>query len=456
MQWTKCFGGTLLVILGLSLTGSSLGAAEPTWKVGTAKAVITPEKAMWLAGYGHRDRPSDGKLTDLWVKVLALEAADGTRGVVVTSDLLGFPEAMYETIYERLHKQHGLERSQLMLTCSHTHSSPVLSGALYDCYPLDDAQRAIIDEYSKHLVDTVVATVNEALGAMTPATLWSGQGSCDFAVNRRKNREADVVKLRQQGVPLRGPSDHDVPVLVVRTPEGKPRAVVFGYACHSTTLCGYEWCGDYSGYTQIELEKAHPGLQAMFYIGCGADQNPLPRRSVELCQKYGTMLTASVEAVLAGDLKSVSPKLKTAFEFVEVGLEGTPTHESLKADTKIHAMYVRRAERIGKLLDEGVALPKSCNIPVQAWKLGDQQLWITIGGEVVVDYDLMCKQKYGPKTWVAGYTNYVMSYVPSERVWKEGGYEANAFHVYGVPASRWAPDIQKKLTSAIDQLVNKL
>ncbi len=304
MQWTKCFGGTLLVILGLSLTGSSLGAAEPTWKVGTAKAVITPEKAMWLAGYGHRDRPSDGKLTDLWVKVLALEAADGTRGVVVTSDLLGFPEAMYETIYERLHKQHGLERSQLMLTCSHTHSSPVLSGALYDCYPLDDAQRAIIDEYSKHLVDTVVATVNEALGAMTPATLWSGQGSCDFAVNRRKNREADVVKLRQQGVPLRGPSDHDVPVLVVRTPEGKPRAVVFGYACHSTTLCGYEWCGDYSGYTQIELEKAHPGLQAMFYIGCGADQNPLPRRSVELCQKYGTMLTASVEAVLAGDFEA--------------------------------------------------------------------------------------------------------------------------------------------------------
>ena len=53
--------------------------------------------------------------------------------------------------------------------------------------------------------------------------------------------------------------------------------MVFGYACHNTTMPVYEWCGDYAGFAQIEVEKQHPGALALFWIGCGADANPLPR-----------------------------------------------------------------------------------------------------------------------------------------------------------------------------------
>ena len=45
--------------------------------VGTAKAKITPQKLFWMAGYGARDRPAEGTLHDLWLKVLVLPAADG-------------------------------------------------------------------------------------------------------------------------------------------------------------------------------------------------------------------------------------------------------------------------------------------------------------------------------------------------------------------------------------------
>ncbi|MFM7318675.1 MAG: hypothetical protein ACKO5E_17160, partial [bacterium] len=48
------------------------GAEEAVWKAGVAKAVITPEKPVWLAGYGSKRVP-DGKLHDLWMKALALE-----------------------------------------------------------------------------------------------------------------------------------------------------------------------------------------------------------------------------------------------------------------------------------------------------------------------------------------------------------------------------------------------
>lgn len=446
----------LLILVFVLLSSSPLWAAEATWRVGTARAQITPEQPMWMAGYGSRTHPADGKLHELWVKVLALEAADGTRGVLVTSDLLGLPKGISEAIFARVHERDGLERRQLALTCSHTHSGPALAESLVDCYPLDDTQRAFIRDYSDKLVETVADAVHRALAELTPATLWAGQGSAPFAVNRRNNNESQVPKLREQGIALKGPVDHDLPVLVVRNLDGSLRTVVFGYACHSTTLNGYQWCGDYSGYAQLALEAKYPGAQAMFWIGCGADQNPLPRRTLPLCEQYGQVLTAAVEEVLAGQLRPLGPSLQTAFAYAEVGLEGLSTPETLQAQADKDAVAARRAVRIGKLLEQGVTLPTSYPIPVEVWKLGDSQLWILLGGEVVVDYALFFKERYGRQTWVAGYTNDVMAYLPSERVWKEGRYEANAFPVYGVAADHWAPDIEQKLTATVERLLQEL
>ena len=103
----------------------------------------------------------------------------------------------------------------------------------------------------------------------------AGQGTCGFAVNRRNNLEPDVPKLIEQGA-LKGPVDHTVPVLAVYLPDGKLKAVLFGYACHNTVMDFYKWSGDYAGFAQLALEKSHPDATAMFFMGCGADQNALP------------------------------------------------------------------------------------------------------------------------------------------------------------------------------------
>src|SRR5687767_456402 len=97
-----------------ALSSHEITAAEPSpWKAGIAKAVITPDKPVWLAGYGSK-RPPDGKIHDLWMKALALEDAAGQRVVLITSDFQGVPRSMSDRVFAQLAEKYKLARSQVM------------------------------------------------------------------------------------------------------------------------------------------------------------------------------------------------------------------------------------------------------------------------------------------------------------------------------------------------------
>jgi hypothetical protein len=164
-----------------------LAAGQPLWKAGTAKADITPTQPLWLAGYGARTKPAEGKEMSLWVKALALEDARGHRAIILTSDLLGIPQSTYQHTCAALKEKFALDPDQILLSASHTHCGPVLRGALHDTYSLDDTQIALIETYTAGLEATIVETVGQALANLAPARLAAGQGAAGFAVNRRNN-----------------------------------------------------------------------------------------------------------------------------------------------------------------------------------------------------------------------------------------------------------------------------
>jgi hypothetical protein len=437
-------------ILVLLLTMPSLKAG---WKAGLAKAVITPETPVWLAGYGSKRVP-DGKLHDLWMKALALEDQHGNRAVLVTSDFQGVPKSMSDNVFAAL-KEVGLQRHQVMITFSHNHCGPRLGDDLIDYYPVEEEQEAVVAEYTKQMEVRMVSMIQEAIAALAPASLQTGNGTCTFAVNRRNNREADIPDLLARGVPLVGPVDHNVPVLTVTRPDGSTAAILFGYACHPTTLSFMTWCGDYPGFAQLELERSHPGAMAMFVNTCGGDQNPLPRRTVELCEKYGHMLAVAVEDALKQPLQPVSDGLETSFEYVDLPYLEVATEaqldELIRTDTGIKGRW---ATRLKKKLDQGESFSSAYPYPLHAWKLGREMLVIGMGAETVVDYALRFKQEFGPGTWVCGYADDMISYIPSRRVWEEGGYEGGAnLYEYGRPALRWAGDMEDRIVAVIRRLV---
>lgn len=444
----------LLLLVPVGWPAAVVDAADG-WRAGVARRVITPATPMWMSGYASRSKPAEGTLHDLWAKALVLEDADGERAVLVTLDLVGIGRELSQQILGDLKTKYGLEPRQVALCTSHTHTGPVVGRNLGTMYFLDERQGRLVEEYAERLRGQVVETVGRAIASLAPARLEHGLGATTFAVNRRNNREPDVPGLRAEDA-LVGPVDHSVPVLVVREArrDGKVLAIATGYACHATVLSFYRWSGDWPGFAQIEIEKRFPGATALLWAGCGADQNPLPRRKVELAEKYGRMLADAVSDVVRKPLVPLEPRLRTIRSEINLAYGPLPTREQIERDSKSDNKYVAaRARHLLAQLDRDGKLPKSYPYPVQVWRLGDVT-FVILGGEVVVDYALRLRDEIEGPVWVAGYSNDVMAYIPSKRVLKEGGYEGGGAMVYyGLPTV-WSERVEEQVVEEVKKLVD--
>jgi hypothetical protein len=243
-----------------------------------------------------------------------------------------------------------------------------------------------------------------------------------------------------------------VPVLTV-TQDNKLAAIVFGYACHNTTLDNDLWSGDYAGFAQIELEKKFPDAVAMFWSGCGADANPNPRRTVAIAERHGKSLAAAVADVIAKPMTALSGTITAKYDTLELDYAELPTKAKLQADAQSTTFAVKtRAKRLLAEWDRDGALSHHyLHFPVQSWHIGDQLTWVALGGEVVVDYALRIRSEFkGRKSvWVTGYANDVMAYIPSDRILHEGGYEADASMIYYGHPTRWAYGIEERIVEAV-------
>lgn len=431
----------------------SVSTVTAGWKAGTAAVKITPDPAIWMTGYGGRDHVAEGVLHDLWAKALVLEDGQGERVVLITLDLCGIGRESANAICNGLKASHGLERRQIAINCSHTHTGPSIRGYLPALFAFDADQARAIADYTMRMEGLVREAVGKAIAGLAPAEVLFGQGQTTFAVNRRANKEDQVPKLREEGL-LKGPVDHAVPVLAVKGGDGKFRAIVCGYACHATVLAFYQYSGDYPGFTQMALEKAYPGAQAMFVAGCGADQNPLPRRTVELAERYGQMLAEATQQVLMTGLAPVADRAASQFTEIPLTFDKVPMRAELLAEGMSTDKYTaQRAKLLLGQLDTAGSLSPSYPYPIQVWQLGDSVAWTFLGGEVVVDFALRLKTDLkSERLWVSGYSNDVMAYIPSKRVLKEGGYEGGgSMTIYGLQ-SKWAESVEEDIVGAVLRL----
>lgn len=439
-------------ILLVVLSAVTLSAAD--YKAGIGRIIITPEKPIYMSGYGGRDHPSEGVIHDLWAKALAIEDRKGVRVVIVSTDLIGLPRSISDIVAARVQKQYGIDRAHLVLNSSHTHTGPLIRRNLEMLFELGPEDNQVVSDYSDKLTENLVAVVGASLKDLEPADLSFGNGRATFAINRRQSTPAGM----KIGENSQGPGDPDVPILKISAPDGKVRAVLFGYACHNTTLTGqfYKISGDYAGFAQIAIEKANPGATAMFLMLCGADQNPYPRSKLELAEEHGATLAAEVNRVLAEKLQRVRGPVRAALQVVELNF-ASKSRETFEARLNESNVYrVRHAKAMLRLYDERNPIVRY-PYPVQAIQVGKDLTLVALGGEVVVDYDLRIKREFGGKgIIVAGYSNDVMSYIPSLRVLKEGGYEADDSMIYyGLPGP-YDEQVEDRIMTTVRQVMKRV
>lgn len=434
------FLGTVLSLAPSTALG--LSRSPVTWRAGTASADITPEPGLWMAGFAARTAPAEGTALPLKAKALALADGDGRRAVLVTVDLLGVTAAMTGRIADEVERRHGLSKAGLLIAASHTHCGPVVDDQLSVAYDLDASQRARIRDYTTRLEARIVALVGEAVQRLEPARLGWARGTADFGANRRV-----------QFLPP-GPVDSSVPVLRVERTGGGVMAVVFGYACHNTTLPAQmvRFHGDYAGVAQRELEAQVPGALAMFVAGCGADANPRPRGTVALVEQHGRALAAGVAGAMT-NIRPLDARLDTRLTSVDLPFAPPPEHDIWQARTTDADPYVRRhAQLMLERLSRDGQLEPAQRHPVQVWRVGDLAL-VALGGEVVVDYALRLKREHGAGLWVAAYCNDVSCYVPSLRVLREGGYEGGGAMLYYGRPGPFDETVEDRLVSAANRLL---
>jgi|GEM_PF-173629 len=428
------------------------------WKAGVASIAVTPEQSTWMAGYASRDKPSEGKVQDLYAKALALEDAAGTRLVIVTTDLIGIPRELRDTVAKQVHEKHGLPTSSLLLNASHTHCGPVVRLNRSTLYQLEPEQHRRVEEYIAVLEKKLIEVVGRALEDLSPAELGYSFARAGFAMNRRLPAEGGPKNSPYPD----GPVDHAVPVLRVEGPDKSLRALLFGYACHNTTLGFNQFCGDYAGFAQEYIQETHPGVTALFLMGCGGDQNPYPRRTLELARQHGRTLATAVEAALLPEPKRIHGPLRVAYDEVELEFAPPPTREELLRQKQMPNKFLQRhAELMLEDLEKNGKLRSTYSAPLQAIRFGDDLTLVALPGETVVDYSLRLKRELpgvvpGSAIWVAGYSNDIFAYVPSLRVLQEGGYEGGGAMIYFSLPGPFAPSVEERIVNGVHMLLRSL
>lgn len=441
----------LIAVWPISTPAVAAESSSPDWKVGLARKDITPKEPIWLAGYASRNKPSEGVLMPLYANALALEDSEGHRALLITADVIGFRKEVAEAAARAIIEKTGLTREQILFNWSHTHTGPVIGFQSPAGYSMGEAEQRVVDGYTRWLVTQYADLAVEAFNNAKPSRLSWGIGVVHFPMNRREFTDTGV----RLGVNPRGYADRSVPVLTVSDEKGQLGAVVFGCACHNTTLTGehYMISGDYAGYARAYVEEKLPGVQALFMIGCGGDANPYPRGEVEHAKQHGQELGAEVCRVASGQLRSVSGPLKTAFAEVDLPLLPPPDRAKLEAMVKGPSYASGTAKRMLETIERGESPPSHYKAPMAVWQFGSDLTLVAISGEVVSDFVPLVENEIGHlRLWVAGYCNEVFGYLPSAKVIREGGYETRGVGTLGF----FAPEAEKVVVETVRKLAEQV
>jgi hypothetical protein len=407
-----------------------------------AEQVITPP--LGTALFEPRDAPATAVRDDLFARALVL--SDGkTQCCIVTLDLLGLDDALVQVIQDAVQQRTGLPATHLLLNVSHTHNAPLTLA----CCPSSQSLRD--REWEAAMVDQVAECVARASDSLVEVSLSVAHAPAQIGVNRRLS----VLSTTRMLPNPHGTAMKTVDVLRVERTDGKPLAVLFSHAAHPVTIhdTATVLSADYPGVATC-IVRQHLGGEAiaMFAQGCAGDINVRTLRGgADAAEEIGRELaTAVMNATCTrlpdGPLRVQSAIATLPFETMprnvaeqiyQQALESAAALEAHDADARMRddqLSFVAWATQMaqwpaGQMWGAGLPLP------VTGVALGDACALICLPHEPFHAYQTYL-QAHSPfaHTFVFGYTNQMLGYVPTASAFHLGGYEVQGAHkFFGLP-----------------------
>jgi neutral ceramidase len=264
-------------------------------RAGVCRVDITPPLGVEPGAWRLRTGRADGVDEPLLAQALVLD--DGQRRMaLVATDLLWMPRHVAEAARRRITALTGIPAAGVLLNASHNHSAPVLLEP-------DSVRAAVrtdgLDGYAAALPDRLAGAVYGANVRLQPAAVGAGTGRAPgISVNR---------------VDPRRPVDDTVTVLRVDGESGVLAAVV-GFACHGTCVGGQtlRWNADFPHALRVGIERAHPGVECLFFQACAGDLAPLDYWfGNETPVRHGLPARDRVGGALGGEVRRMLPTIWT-------------------------------------------------------------------------------------------------------------------------------------------------
>jgi len=402
---------------------------------GFSKVKITPPAGTPLGG-NVRDKGAQGVHDDLFAKSVVL--SDGKREISFTScALIGIPGTMVKQIRAKVEDLCKIPGEYSQIVAFHTHSGPE-TGIIFD---------EVNRDYLNELPGIIAQGICQARESMEEVNLYICRGEEKTLCNNRRiwmkngtlrmnweNLELDQVKGPA------GPVDPEVGVLVAENKKGQITGIILNYTCHPAILAGDNFLisEDYPGYTMRLIEEKTNGV-CIFTNGATGNINhinifdPHQKRGFYEAQRLGTILGEKVLSIMEKrillnvkdinlhrkiiqlPLRQISPeKIKWAKSLVE----GKKIKKVSLVDGISDEVYARQIIALSKIRD------KFLTTELDVLSLEDKLALVSIPGELFVEYGLKIKE-HSPfsYTYIVGYANDYIGYIPTKKAFEEGGYE---------------------------------
>ncbi len=415
----------------------------PTVRAGFARLGISPPRDTPLIGYAFRyeqlgtgnEGPPDGEAAwpdggPLYVRCMAIDA--GGPAMVVSLDLATLERGVARRLRQAVAERIGTSLERVLICCTHTHSGPypIGPGEEDEAIREDAVHREQEDAWSvkgrayfEQLLPRVVTCAAMAAGKLVPMTLAAQQGSLGIGYVRRVPDGEGGVSFcwnpqEQDDLPLVCSPDPTCTAVVLRQVNGPRSIVLFNAGAHPVILgkTSNILSADWPGAACDIIERLCPGSRAMFALGPCGDIHPWIATQED---------PANIEPVATAAAGLVASLTHAARPVGESG--------ALELHTAARTVTFGRVE-----------------LDLVAWRLGQLRI-IAAPVELFSGLGARVRQALAPPLLIATETNGRSGYWPTQKAFREGGYEVDIARNYGLE-----PGDGEKLAEVLISLVKEL